>query len=307
MGELEHTIEKESKLVEMLGYQLVGPDNAARWIIIDSKQNQVGFIQFEKIPVKGKKKKEKNKCYGYHMLIDSDTIYYNDTRELGDPEEEERNQSHNFYYEFDVKRPKGKIDRVNLRCGDDPSLTVWSEKYGFINFRVDFEGLYLNFKDKTKHFNLEEILVFKKPEEDGHHYAQEFTYQLRWSPKKYPLQDDKPKGRTSVEISGTHSYYDEDNKLNVSVRKWVEANLKYRKDSVVDGTVDELAEKQELGIECVRHFRHLINEALPFQGDLLTMISDPETLKRYNLSLFFPDIVNGEQVQYHKTSLINQE
>ena len=68
-----------------------------------------------------------------------------------------------------------------------------------------------------------------------------------------------------------------------------------------------MAEKHEMGIECVQHFRNLINEILPFEGDLLASITNQEAVNRYNLALFFPDIAKGEQVQYLKTELINQD
>lgn len=49
MNEIQHNINYEKKLIEMLGYNLVGPDNSNRWLIRDDNGEQVGFIQYKKI------------------------------------------------------------------------------------------------------------------------------------------------------------------------------------------------------------------------------------------------------------------
>ena len=49
MGIIEHNLEEEKRLIELLGYSLLGPDGSNRWIILDENQNQVGHIQYKKM------------------------------------------------------------------------------------------------------------------------------------------------------------------------------------------------------------------------------------------------------------------
>ena len=41
MSLMQHNIEKEKRLIELLGYSLIGPSASNRWLIIDLNQNQV--------------------------------------------------------------------------------------------------------------------------------------------------------------------------------------------------------------------------------------------------------------------------
>ena len=70
MSLIQHNIEKEEKLIKLLGYRLVGPSVANRWLIIDKNQNQVGFIKYNK--------------FSYHTFIDSNNIFWDYTRSIND-------------------------------------------------------------------------------------------------------------------------------------------------------------------------------------------------------------------------------
>ena len=44
-----NNVEHEKKLLELLGYNLIGPDKSNRWLVVDENSSQVGFIQYKKL------------------------------------------------------------------------------------------------------------------------------------------------------------------------------------------------------------------------------------------------------------------
>ena len=159
MEKVVHDIESEMKLVSMLGYNLIGPDNSNRWLIMDENNNTIGFIQYKKIFNKNTTKGY-SKTYGYHMELDSRGMNYKATRKI-ENESGKIGLDSRFSYGLDITRENGDIDHLDIHVGDYPELTLWSKEYGFMKFKIDCEGLYLNFKSKTENFNTEEILVYK--------------------------------------------------------------------------------------------------------------------------------------------------
>lgn len=286
MAFIQHNLEKEKRLIELLGYSLVGPNGSSRWFILDKNQNQVGYIQFKKLH-KGNSKKEHSKIFGYQTYINSSNIAYKFTRELND-KRGNIIDSRDGGYSFDIKRDNQEIDHVEMNMGEFPSLTVWSEKYGYIDFKFDFQGLYLNFKSKTDNFNIEEVLVYKNIDNE-YHNNKEYLYQIRYCKKGLELVDYKPKGSTIREISGTHYYYDDEKQLRIAEKTWVGGYLRTNRKGVVEGTVEEMASKHQMGIDCFNHFRFLINQIIPFDEDVISAMFNDDIIKQGNLSMFFPD------------------
>ena len=50
--------------MELLGYNLIGPNGSNCWIIVDENQQQVGYIQYKKL-YGGNTKKGHPKEFGY--------------------------------------------------------------------------------------------------------------------------------------------------------------------------------------------------------------------------------------------------
>ena len=87
-----------------------------------------------------------------------------------------------------------------MNIGDYPSLTIWSKKYGFINFNIHYqghEGLFLNFKSKTDNFNIEEVLIYKNINNE-YDDVQEYVYQIGYCNKDHELSDENYIGRTTI-------------------------------------------------------------------------------------------------------------
>ena len=159
METIEHNIEKEKRLVELLGYRLSGPDASNRWIIWDSeeKEQAYGYIQYKKLHG-GQKSKGIPKVFGYHMLINSPKVKCEFTREL---------RADNYSNEYDTYKleittsNKDDVDYVELMIGNRPSIIVRSAKYGYIDFHINYSGtLCLNFGSSTDNYDLRETINF---------------------------------------------------------------------------------------------------------------------------------------------------
>ena len=276
MSTIHHNIENEKRLIELLGYSLIGPNGSNRWLIIDENQNQVGYIQYKKL-YNGNVKKGYNKIFGYETLINSRSIEWNFQRKINDK---------NGNYKFCIKRDNQKPDYVDMNIGEYPSLKIWSKDNGFISFYIDYRGLYLNYKSKTDKFNIEEVLKYKNIDDEYHN--KEYLYQIRYSKKDHKLSGSNSKITVQREISGTQNFYD-NNRLKISIITWVGRKLRTNKDSVVEGTIEEMATKHQMGIDCFNHFRFLINQIIPFNEDVISVIVSNDIVKQNNLSIFFPD------------------
>ena len=281
---MKHFIEKEKKFIELLGYQLIGPNDNNRWIIADQENNLVGYIQYKKIH-NGNKKNGTPKIFGYHSYIDSSTISWELTRYLNDKFLDDL-EDDNIYYSFDIKRNNQDFDHVEMNIGDNSTLTVWSKQYGFINFRTDFNGLFLNYKSHTDHYNLEEVLIYQNDDDDEARNSKKYVYQIVYCNKDMKLSDFDSNGRTTREICGIPFC---DNLLAIIEKSWINGNLRTNHISNVKGTIEELALQNEMGMDSFRHFRFLINQIIPFQEDILSVMVHDDTIKENNLSIFFDD------------------
>lgn len=290
-----NNIKHEKKLVELLGYNLIGPDNSNRWLVVDENNNQVGFIQYKKLFNKNDKKGYPA-TFGYCIKIDSSKISYKSTRKINNLKNR-FTRDNQFSYAFDIKRENDDLDHVEISMDEFPYLNVWSKKYGSIDLKLDSNGLFLKFKSKTENFNVEELVIFR-PNKGNRHRAthkNEYVYQIRYCDKELELSDDNLKGTTIREISGTNNpYYQEANQLSIKERTWINGKLRTNRENEVIGTIHEMAEKHQMGIDAFNHFRFLINQILPFKQDVISIMLGDEFVEERKLSLFFPELVKEE-------------
>lgn len=284
---IEHNIKSEEKLIELLGYSLIGPDNCNRWLIVDEKNNSIGFIQYKKVVNKDSKK---NLCaiFGYHMEIDSKNIHYNSTRKLNNRNEKSFHDS-SFSYEFEIKREDGNLDHIAIDMGRNPSLNLWSKEYGFINFKIDYESLFLNFKSKTQNFNIEETIVVKPKS-----YHNLYEYSLSYCDKNEDINSKE--GETlSIDFIGSYDYICDKEKLKVNQKMWKKGNFVNETTSTVDGNINDAILMHEMGINSFNHFRYLINQILPFKKEVISEMLEIRKLKELEYRLFIDDLNNNKQ------------
>lgn len=273
-----HNIEHEKKLIEMLGYNLIGPDNSNRWLVVDENSKNVGFIQYKTI-VNKNVKKGLSAIHGYHTEIDSPIIKYNETRKL-----QIKNDFFSYFsYEFDIKRENG-TDHIKISVGDYPSLILWSKEHGFISFSINSDRLSLNYKSKTENFNIEESV----------------TVELLTTNKAYEYclsYCDIDKDISSADFTSLHisfstieNYVDNKSRLRIKQRKWKNRKFLSESSSIVDGTIKDAIVSHKMGIDSFNHFRYLINQILPFKEEVIAAMLEKRGLKELEFSIFMSDL-----------------
>ncbi len=279
----------------MLGCSLLGPDNSNRWLIMDEHKTIVGFIQYKKL-YNENVKKGYPKTYGYQTELETNDILFKSTRKIQN--EKEKNI---FNYVLDIKRENGNIDHVVMYIGDCPSLTLWSKDNGFMNFKIDDNGLYLNFKSQTESFNTEEILIYKTDGEKVSNHAKEYLYQLKYCDKSIELNDKNLKGIKIREIIGKSTPYQQNyGEMKLIENTWINGKLRTSRENLVIGTVEEMAVKHGMGIDAFKHFRFLINQILPFKQEVIYVLLENCLCQRDGLSLFVPDLGIAQEEQIRK-------
>ena len=133
------TIESEQKLLDLLGYTAVGPDNQKRYLIFDETGQEVGFIQRKRLH-----KRKENKVFGYVMEIHSDNITCSNVRKINSMKEYDFYDT-SFYYEFDIRNKNGNMDHVKLQMNDRPYLKIQSKDYKEMTFELISDKLYTCF------------------------------------------------------------------------------------------------------------------------------------------------------------------
>jgi len=279
---MNHYIEKEKKLIDLLGYSIVGPNGSNRWYILDKDQNQVGYIQYKKLHGR-KVKKGNSKIFGYQTMINSSDILYESTRESNDRSGKiiEKTDSN---YSFYVKRNDNDLDFVEMNLGKFPSLNLTCKDYGFIIFEFDNRGLYLNYKSVTDKYNIKETLIYQNVTEEGNNCKKEYTYQISYFKKGLNLSDDEQKGRTTLEISCVQ--YLNNNQVTIYEKTYKNGKLISETVNRVEGTIEQMVTTHQVGIDCFNYFRSLINQIIPFKDEIISLMIKDDIASNKGLSVF---------------------
>ena len=119
----KYNLSFEERFLDLLGYEYLD-DTPGKWRILDDKKNDVGYIEANINPDKNDNPYNKRGDYIYHMVIDSDTVHYDNEREFDEQ-----------IYFFDVK-VDGKIEYdVFMQLGekhflgcDNEFLTIYNKE-----------------------------------------------------------------------------------------------------------------------------------------------------------------------------------
>lgn len=168
---------------------------------------------------------------------------------------------------------------MNLKAGH---IVIWSDEYGFMEFGLDYFGLYAKFKSKTDNFNVEEVV---------HYRWNRYDYQIRYSDKSIPIIDNG-KGTMAKEIF-VRNFICEPNKVQVKMLTWKNGNIIYENTNNYDGTLIEAIKLNQMGIDAISRFQFLLNKILPFKKEIFSFLLEGNPyLDDEGISLFLPDICN---------------
>jgi len=273
---INHNIESEKNLINLLGYSIIESDNINQVLIIDENQNKVGYIKYKRV----NKKKNLPDVYGYQMFIDSDKFFYKSTRNLNN-----RNQrlfyDTSFLYEFKLKKENGILEDIVIDMGINPSLILWSKEHGFMDFKIENNQMYLNFKSNLENFLIEETIIVKLLESE-----KIYEYCLSYSSKN---DDSKDKKMINISFKTLKN-----NQLEIVEKKF--NKILKEKTSIVDGTIKEAIINHEIGIDSFSYFRYLINKEIPFKEEIIFKLLESSGLKDTEFSLFIPDLNENQKV-----------
>lgn len=265
-------IECESKFLNLFGYQIIGPNASNRYFILDSEEQEVGFIQYKKIPHEHEKKNVSTP-YGYVMKIDSPQLKCKRTR---------KEDTLSNHYLFFLKR-NGHEEPVKLCLGDSPSVEIWDKDYGYMSFLLGHNRLYCEFQSETLKYSFKELL----------------TVTISDSHQKYEnLLDFCEKGKGFMEkkdVSSFHFSFDKDySKREIQVEE-----LFYDKEEVVSRdiveasgliTFEDVFEKYNLKAGSLERFQTLIDEILPLQKNLVVSFLEMVENLSPEIALFFTSL-----------------
>ena len=274
----------EKKLLDLLGYTLSGSDKNKEYKILD-KEEVVGYIKYQKIQSRNKRKGEPA-IYGLITNINSNQIVFNNIRKIYDNGFQMYTDKDIDFYELDIKRDND-IDRVELNLGESFNINIWSKKFGYSKLSIDCNGIHLFYSSKTDNYNIQEIVNYRLTNETLSHYE----YQITYCDKHLKLTGDK--GVTTREISG---YQIDLNKLKIFEKTYINDKLRTKWETCVDGTIEEMVLKHEMGIDAFNHYRYLLGKILPFKYDIIDEVIHPELIDEYNLKLFIPITENKEKI-----------
>ena len=284
MEKINHDLAKEKRLIEWLGYSLVDTDNPNLWNILDENQNQVGQIRSSQVMhVNSDKFVTK-----YETFIDSPTITYKCSRDLND--DESIFQKNYYSYSFMLKKDNINADFVEIYVGSSPSISIWSKDYGHLYFSLSSRGMHVNVKNKTDRFDIDEVLDYKN---FVHDEFKEYAYKITYHRLDAKMHNGEFRDTTREITANQYPnclHSNEKNKLRITEKTWVGHTIKDEWKAIVDGSVQELASKNQMGIDCFNYFRFLANKIVPFKSDVLYSIVGELNIKLGNLGLFFQDI-----------------
>ena len=286
------TIESEQKLLDLLGYTAVGPDNQKRYLIFDEKGQEVGFIQRKRLH----KRKEK-KVIGYVMEIHSDNITCSNVRKINSMKEYDFYDT-SFYYEFDIRNKNGNMDHVKLQMNDRPYLKIQSKDYKEMTFELISDKLYTCFISEKEDFKMQEILVVKSEagSEDKVEYDCSYSYTVMVCNKDQDIDDIFDKlGKKSTEFEAIHRryYYDGNNDpyVCVNVKEWENGHLTENKQyDIKKMMLPEVIEAHKSDYDPFSHFRYIVNERYPWKEELIGTMLENRGVPEKEFQLFVPDL-----------------
>jgi len=215
-------LEKEIDFIKLFGLNVIGPDNSNRYLVVDKNGKSVGFVQRKKLHKKNVKK-GKPAIFGYVIKVDSSKLKYGKRIYF--------NKHYNINYTFNIRNREYGDDHVELTMSECPSMTVWSDKFRYINLQISNNRFSLIFKGELDCFNTQECVSIEDTPA-----CQEYAYDIEYKKKD-------SEGKSSTLYSGIRDNYSK-NELKAKQLYWRNGNtLKREFVSTFFGNVEEVIEK----------------------------------------------------------------
>ena len=280
MEKVKHDIKFEKNIVDLLGYSLVGPDNSNRWIVLDENNQNVGFIQYKKYKVSNKTqnihsvKSTYEKQFAYYTKIDSPTVKFEKERVVG-----RSDYTAHIYIKGDSKRDPYFVIDFDIV----PRIWTNNKKYGYINFHIYNNELYLN----TQNYEFTGNVVETK---EGI-VEERFIYSNTDSRLVYNMEKVVDNNQSFVQIFATNNNnYKKEKQINVTNSLWINKEEIDNSQTTVNGTIEEFLEKFQIPLNYFNQFKDYVGKVLPFKKNIVDLLITPEVIENNNLEFLFSKI-----------------
>lgn len=291
MENLEH----EQILLKMLGLKIVETDSPNVLNVTTRNGKEVGSIKRKKIH----NRKVRKGTFGYQTEIETEQVHYSFTRVSEDDFKEKCFKKDNrFFYAFDIKKDNKKNHYVELNLGLNPSLAIWSEEYGFVNFSINNDKMYVNFRSETESFKVEESIEVRMNNEVLHPFGERYSYQLDFCSKGESLENKNSKVTYLISVDIIN-----EKEISICEQTWRKNKLIKNKVTNVEGTISEAITKHKDGIAAFNRFRYFINELLPCRKEIIGVMLEKRGITEYPFMLFMPEYM-GIDVKNDKTKIL---
>ena len=279
-----YNLSYEKRLLDLLGYEYID-DTPGKWIILDDNKKNVGYI--EVFPNTTTYTTE----YSYHMVIDSDTVNFDDTRD-----------EDNLLYTFKVKGvgfvvlSLGTVyydvlydeDVLRIFGPDDYSSMAIGHRFGTCNnyhLNAEDNGIIFEYSYLINGYMVSETVKFRNKDLGVDNWAKAYRYDLY-----YHKEDEEYKDGVGYRLL---SYIATDDPEYLYTTKKLYGKDIDEKNNEFDyltsaKTPEEFAIKHKRGLELIKEGIKYINNVLPFKKDIIYEYFK-EYIDEYNLGIIFDE------------------
>lgn len=153
-----------------------------------------------------------------------------------------------------------------------------------MNFTMKENTMSINYDRKTDQDYVEETIYIKSSSR-----KKVYEYCISTCDKNKKMEN--AKDRTTYHISFSHDSNQAENTISIHELHWEGNTITKNQSAVVTGTIEEVIEKHQAGRTAIQYFRNTVNQLLPFQNEVLIMLSEGINLKKeFALLLFDGDV-----------------
>ncbi len=280
-------IDKEKKLIELLGLDIVGPDENNRWTVIDKENRPVGYIQYKLV---SKPKKRNKAIFGYETKIDTDKVRY---RGIKKPSILGNDWDDVFNYELDIKNGGQNPEHLEFTLFEGFVDLSWhSKKYGLVYLTVNDRSLNFSFpinfsKDRKKEMTLSYQWSAEPQLGNPNTYTCGIVEQTLMgeclNATCVTLEEKSSMGEEPYVIEKKTDF--KDNEFFVNKRNTIHCSLE-----------QAVSEHYRNGIEYFGQLRDLLNRELPFENEIIESLLSEDLIEERGLGIFVPDLVDKKDL-----------
>lgn len=258
---MEFNISQEINFLSLFDYRIInlGLGRNLEWTIVDTNNNQSGFISRRRYRLKDGKL-----TWGYYTFFTGYNFVSKNIRL-----ENEENKTYSVLY----TNKNNKDIRLNVNLGTNPSLAINDGNQNLAYLDVSNNEVKLSFDMDTSENKVRQSILYQGADNSLEDIRgdKSYVYELSYFPKKGPKAGEKISRACSFsQINENLLYY-------INTSKDGDKAVNKRQLKLLDGTVERALIQHKDGIRAIRYFQHRVIEFYPFKKDIVEiMLSSSE-------------------------------